>query len=437
MHYAQGSQIFSLFIWLIAAFGVIAMALALVEITSARNDNLSVIGWCQTFTTRYIYKMCKNYMFYIYLPKTYFYIPLYVIMSIQNSIKGFNGPDANATLGGNLDWLIAMFLCLAMSVYFIIFAGLSSKIGNVQNWIITSVKFIPLVFAAVIGFVIIGMGHGKNSIENIPSPSLGFDPKNFSIDPNWFALMSPGIGLFISIGAIFFAYDSFYVTAGLQNEMKEPKKTPMATLIGLILVTIIYVLIAISMSIANQIDGSPYGLESWLMKYTSINNCDWLYGLFQLLIAIGVIGIINGFAMWAPRYTEDLMRNGEIPFSYKYANYLNPHKPVVGVIYNLIISIIVIVVFSLIGGLGYVDTMNLTKNNYGQGMASMYSFCDLIGNWNATIAFTFIVSAIIVVLLIEKLINLKQNKKVISYQWLDVVQQLYHSPCFLPFLLFL
>ena len=66
----------------------------------------------------------------------------------------------------------------------------------------------------------------------------------------------------MAIGAIFFAYDGFYVTAGIQSEMKEPKKTPLAIVFGLGAVTIIYLLIAISMSLGGN--GGLYGFISYL-----------------------------------------------------------------------------------------------------------------------------------------------------------------------------
>ncbi len=385
-----GSQIFSIFTWLVAAFGVIAMALALIEISSARNDNLSLIGWTKAFNSRFVYKMCKNFMFYIYLPLTYFFMPLYVVMSFQDGVQGFGGAG---TFGGTADWAVAMVIAILMSLYFIVVSGISSRAGNIQNWIVTSVKFIPLVFAAIIGFVIIGMGHGQNDVAGVLAPSAGFEPENFPTDPNNFAQMSPGIGLFISVGAIFFAYDGFYVTAGIQTEMKEPKKTPLAILFGLILVTVIYLLIAVSMSVANPASGSPFGLEGWLAKHASTNGVNWVYGLFQILIAIGVLGIINGFAMWAPRFTEDLIREGELPFSAKYASKLNANKPWVGIIYNIVISMPIVILFCIIGGLGYVDTVGY-GTGYGQGMGQLYSFCDLMGTWTAVLAFSFIMLSI-------------------------------------------
>ncbi len=86
---SQGNLIFAIFAWLLAAFAVIAIALALLEVASARNDNLSLIGWTKTFNSRTLYKASKNFMFYIYLPLTYFFMPFYVILSIQDALASF------------------------------------------------------------------------------------------------------------------------------------------------------------------------------------------------------------------------------------------------------------------------------------------------------------------------------------------------------------
>lgn len=60
LEYSGGNLIFAIISWIIAAVAVIALALALVEISSGRNDNLGMIGWNQTFASKHSYKMCKN-----------------------------------------------------------------------------------------------------------------------------------------------------------------------------------------------------------------------------------------------------------------------------------------------------------------------------------------------------------------------------------------
>ncbi|MEF9984949.1 MAG: APC family permease, partial [Malacoplasma sp.] len=341
---AHGNLILAIAAWLISAFAVIAMALALIEIASARNDNLSLIGWCKTFNSRIIYKASRNFMFYIYLPLTYFFMPLYVIMSLQDGISAL-APSGSSAFGTDADWVIWTIISLLISTYFIVMSGMSSRVGNIQNLIITAIKFVPLVVAACIGFVYVG-------IEGVKAGTIitdGFIKPDATALPS-FSSLSPGLGMFIAIAGIFFAYDGFYVTAGIQTEMKEPKKTPWAILAGLAAVTIIYLVIAISMSLNGN--GSFFGFGEWLDG----KGLSWLFGLVNILIAIGVLGIINGFAMWAPRFIEDLIRERELPFSEKYINKLSDgKKPMVGIAYSAVLTYPIVILFTIIGALAYID----------------------------------------------------------------------------------
>ena len=396
---SQNSLILAIFTWIIAAFAVIAMALALIEIASARNDNLSIIGWSQTFNGKIVYKACKNFMVYIYLPLTYFFMPLYVVMSLQDGI-GALLPSGQAPL----DWWALMLIALAMSVYFIMVCGVSSKVGNIQNWIITVFKFIPLAFAVVMGIVIFasprvttldGVDLGGGQLPSTIAPGFSADtitnPGTDTASIYTFASMTPGFGIFIAIAAIFFAYDGFYVAAGIQSEMKEPKKTPMAILFGLIIVTVIYLLIAIGMSLGTA-DGTPYGFQAWLESKGDVGRI--IYGIFQILIGVGVLGIINGFAMWSTRFMEDLILANEVPFSTKLANKIGKRNiPWVGIVYNLVLSLPIVVIFCIIGGLGYIDAGGY-GTSYGYKAAELYSFADLMATWTALLAFSFITFAI-------------------------------------------
>lgn len=388
--------------WLLSAIAVIAMSLALVEVSAKGSSNLSMIGWVKNFNKKQIYKACKNFMFYIYTPLTFFFMPLYVINAFQDSLSGFGLTN---NFGTSADFLIWTVIAILISSWFIFTSGFSSKLGNIQNWLITSVKFFPIVVTIILGFVITGSEH----------PTINVKPQEQTSVITSFKLLSPGIGMFMSFGAIFFAFDGFYYSNGIQSEMKEPKKAPIALLIGLVITTAIYLLIAISMSIANPNDGSFGSFSDYLTE----KNVGWLYGLMNLLIAIGILGIINGMAMWATRFSEDLIKLGELPFFYKFIRKLNSHRPKVGVIYTIVPAILALIIFSLIGGLTYVPygyTDSLNNSNYdGNGynsMAKLLGFADLMGNWTSIIAFAFIVSAITGCLLErKKILNDQQSHK--------------------------
>lgn len=390
----SGSNLYwAIFCWVVAAFAVICMALALIEISSARNDNLSMIGWCKTFNGKYIYKACKYFMTFIYMPFTFFFMPFYVILSFQDALTGFG---LNNNFNTPNDWAIWMVIALAISSWFIFSSGLSSKAANIQNWIITCFKFIPLVIVAILGFVLAGQpikdssGNIVGGINNVTS--IDWWDKSST---NLFQL-TPVFGIFGGIAAIFFAFDGFYVTAGLQTDMKEPRKTPLAISIGLIIVTVIYLVIAISMSLGSA-GGSFYDFQNWL----AVNNVLWIFGVANIFIAFGVLGIINGFSMWTSRFIEDLIKEGELSIPRKYLTKLNSNRPVIGTIYAYLISVPVIILFSVIGGLAYFPSSSYSDNGIslydGQGYNSMIrllSFADLMATWTSLFAFAFIALAI-------------------------------------------
>jgi amino acid transporter len=111
-----------------------------------------------------------------------------------------------------------------------------------------SVKFIPIVFVFIIGFIYVGMG---NHIPNPWSPTTVGPTGNTPL----FADLSPICGVIASIPAIFFAFNGFTYPANLTSSMKQPKKLPLTMTIGLIIVTIIYVGISVSMLISSGTGG--------------------------------------------------------------------------------------------------------------------------------------------------------------------------------------
>lgn len=381
---SQSSLVLAIFCWLIAAISIIAMGLSLIEIASVKNDNLSLVGWAKVFNSRITYKSCKNFMFYIYLPLNYFFMPLYVIMSLQDGVGALINPNMNPfKFNTNFDWLIWTLISLCITLYFIFVSGFSTKAGNIQNKIVTYIKFFPLAFVAIMGFVIVGLNKNDSIQVGIQIPPISDLNSGSSI-----AIVVPGIGMFLAISGIFFAYDGFYVAAGIQTEMKEPKKTPLAILLGLVIVTSIYLTLAISMSI----NGGSFNDMGQKMKNIMGDAGRILFGLVNIAIGIGILGIINGFSMWTPRFIEELIRKGELPFSYKYKDHLDINKPKIGIFYFLAIAIPIIIIFSLIGSLAYIN--NYKDTDYGFKMGELYSFADLMGTWTSVFVFGYIGMAI-------------------------------------------
>lgn len=406
LEYSHGSLIFAILSWILAAFAVISMALALVEIASARNDNLSLIGWCKVFNSKLIYKASKNFMTYLYLPLTFFFMPFYFIMTLQDAISAFGGNASNNYFGqstfmingtGDLDWIVWSIIAICISIGFLFISGLSTRVGNALNLFITSIKFIPLIAVVILGIVMFSLNPSTIHVSALPTNDPDVSSVTNQVSSNNFAFMSPGIGVFMAMGAIFFAYDGFYVSAGLQTEMKEPKKTPMVILFGLGTVTIIYLVISIIMSLTGN--GGIFGFRNWLVN----NNALWVFGVLNLTIAIGILGIINGFSMWSPRFIEELIQEKELLFWSKLVGRVNNARPIIGVVYSTIITVPIFIIFSIIGALGYINSYGIDYSTVSLG--KLYTFCDLMATWTAVFAFMFVVFPIF-----GGLLNRKTNK---------------------------
>jgi amino acid transporter len=103
----------------------------------------------------------------------------------------------------------------------------------------------PLAFAAIIGFVMIGIQNGGYDGNN---NFHWFDfPDVYDGHLPLFADRLPFIGVMSSVPAVFFAFDGFYSAAGVQSEMKEPRKVSMALAIGIAIVAAIDVIISFSL----------------------------------------------------------------------------------------------------------------------------------------------------------------------------------------------
>ena len=374
-----GSYVLTIIAWIFSIIGVICMGLSLVEVSSANTSgNLGVVGWVKTFCNKFLYKASKNFMAFLYLPLNFFLMPYYAVMMFQDAF------------GWQTAWWVVALIAFACTMWFMIISGISSRAGNIQNWIITSVKFIPLAFAAIAGFVVAGItGNPMGGTTVLP---------DIEQTHKTFVLLSGAtgiLGVIASIPAIAFSFDGFYTAAGMQSEMKEPEKTPKALVFGLLIVAVIDILVAISLLIGTST--SNMGKVSGLAIIPH-----WLIAVIEILIAVGVLGIINSFAIYNPRYFEDLIKIGDLPCPTKYKNKLNPSRPYVGLVYSGIITVIFFAALTLIGAYGYSDVMGYSSaqltpflgrdsvagyDAFGNNLNQLYSFVDLMANWTSILVF--------------------------------------------------
>ncbi|MEE3928068.1 amino acid permease [Mycoplasmopsis ciconiae] len=372
----NSSLILAIFSWIIASLAILLMALSLLEITSDTNGDLSIVGWNKKFNRWMVYQMSKNFSLYINIPITFFMMPLYAIMSFQDALQAFN---INVIIGnGEYDYLIWITLLVLINLYLLFTSGLSAKYASANNNITLIFKILAIVASVVVALIYFVYSKEIN-VNWLTKNDYNPSEQVFSIYK-----FAPGIGLFISWAGIFFAYDGFYVATGISEELKEPKKAPKALMIGLVVVTILHLIIALSMSINGRGDFKKF------LDFLKTYNYQWVFALINLFIGIGVIGIINGFSFWIPRFIIELIKLEEIPFSKKLKKLIKPHSTKVGLLYSLVLIFPIVFVFIVAGILFYPEKNDDFYQLYGSKMSSLYNFADLISNWISLIIFGFI-----------------------------------------------
>jgi amino acid transporter len=124
-------------------------------------------------------------------------------------------------------------------------SGNFTKAADVQNTIVTIIKFIPLAFAGVVGFVLVGKGQVHFNYTTTDEPT--------------FLQLNPILGMLGSVPAALFVIDGFYAACGAQSEMKEPRKFSLALITGVLLTSALILLVSMALLFGSA-DGTVGGL---------------------------------------------------------------------------------------------------------------------------------------------------------------------------------
>jgi amino acid transporter len=107
----------------------------------------------------------------------------------------------------------------------------------------------------------------------------------------------------MSVPAIFFAYDGFYIASSLHEDLKKPKSLPKVFMYGLLAISIVYVSISVSLMLYSA-EGSFDNKAGFLPKE--------FFTIMKILITIGVLGGINAFAHYSTKFYGNLIKNNEL-----------------------------------------------------------------------------------------------------------------------------
>jgi hypothetical protein len=215
--------------------------------------------------------------------------------------------------------------------------------------------------AAVIGFIYISVNGTSNTNTILPSPDKPEQPL--------FTQLAPVLGIFMSIPSILFVVDGFYSATAIQSKMQEPKKIGKALVVGLVFIMLVDLIIAVSLLLGAK------GTAGFSAFAQFLGNGAF-YKIINILIAIGILGILNGFALHAHLTYKQLYSEGYLPFAKKIKTRQDQIEKV-ACCYSLVINVIGFLLATLIG----IFFINSSFYDYNDSkLNNLLSFVDTSAN---------------------------------------------------------
>lgn len=342
--------------WILAIIIALFTAFSFAEIVTVKglkNPNAGLAGWSEKMVG-------YNFGRHVSLSQSTFYYPAkFVAMATFGAVAIFEvyfaaagvGPKFHAGMfwgeevGGVHDkytTLIAMSLAILLIAAFMVANLISNKFGNVVSKGATIAKFIPIAMIIFIG-IIVGalLGGGLWKEPDVP-PNV-----TSNLDSYTTSIKTMDInGVFRSIPAILFAFDSFLVIGNVQKNVENPEKNvPLAIIISMIIAAVFQILITIACITMGRGAGNPFELLRMALDTDGYAHCHWAYVLCVVILAVSIViatlGVMNSYSMAGIRATQALV-DDKVVFGYRWASKLGNKNDKLGgfVIYAIFICFV-------------------------------------------------------------------------------------------------
>lgn len=308
---ATGSASLTIIVWLLAGFITINAGLTIAELAAALPVSGGIFKYIE-----YIYG--KVPAFLLAWAQSVIYYPA--------AIAALSIVFANQVIN-LLNFTAAYRIPIAIILTVFLFAAnlLGAKVGGSIQSVAFIAKLIPIVLIIAVGIF-------------VPSDNpVSFFPVTAGSQPNFWTALGTG---FV---ATMFAFDGWMNVGNMAGEMRNPEKDlAKSIIIGLVLITLVYVLISFvfvkelpfSIIPGNQNAAS----EAAIKIFGNIGG-----KIVTIGILISVFGSINGYTMTGTRVSYVLGKDNEIVFSKFFAKLTNKSRvPLNSGIIQTIIAIIMI-----------------------------------------------------------------------------------------------
>ncbi|QKT05125.1 APC family permease [Mycoplasma sp. OR1901] len=272
--------------WIIGGIISICVALCFSEIGSMTNKNFSGIS-------NWIHRLKPGATSYgISLTYALFYFGLLftILGSFGSEIFFYFLSVMGAINFNDIKIWAHLLLGALISIYFLSLVILSQRASGIFQLVVTVLKFIPLFSVMIIGLV----------LANTHNLNDGSQPLNAFLNGS-FTLK----GVIVALPAVLFSYDAFLIVGSFGNKIKNSKKRlPIIVVVGMVSITALYTLIALSSILHNAktvegilLDSLPKSLGTVIEK------------IIYTLLLISTLGVINGITFAYKNEMEIILSN--------------------------------------------------------------------------------------------------------------------------------
>lgn len=268
--------------WILAA--VISTSTAFCFAEASSSDRAGGIGgWVEKLVGKkagYFVKFNFNFFYFGLLITA---VCIFVAEAIFN-VFGITLTTPNFHFG------YVMLLALVIIVGLLLLNFYATKVSQISQILLSSLKFVPIVLIILLGFVFYKNGTNMFVTDNVIKNNGG--ASNIGI-----------VGILASLPAILFAFDSFTCIGSVGLEVKSKKTIPLSIVIAMVLVSIVYILITIVQILVGQ--GTIEGTFQEILKDNESAQIIFTY-IVNVFMLVSILGVANSLILAGLRSFDNI-----------------------------------------------------------------------------------------------------------------------------------
>lgn len=317
--------------WIISAIISLCAALCFAEISTCRTSKGGLSGWVEQLSNKKFGKVISvshNTFYYAILAG------LLPFLSVEGLYKAI-GDGVGSTQNIHFGYVFLGGVIILGGLFAVNYLSMKGT-AIIQNTSLI-LKIIPIALVAIIGLC-----NANNSMILDKQPSANVNDVSYIPSTQWFSIN----GMFVSVPAILFSFDSFLNIGVLSTNIKNPhRNVPLVTVFTVLIAAIIYILIAIGSGLTGM--GSAGDILKTILPLNDTAGRSALDILINIFITISAIGVCNSMIASILRSSENLIEKNQIMFS-NFFHKLSQKKEGLGALtLSIIIAFFYILVFGI------------------------------------------------------------------------------------------